>query len=143
MSDNLIIAASFQQEHEAHLFISRLRERGIEGYIQDDNISAVNPFYSGAVGGVKVYVDHKDQESMHALLLELKKESTEKGEFGHTIKVGDDVYLKVEEYCPKCDEFTVYFKRSNMLKSLSSLFSGKSPIKRDKMCTACRQTWRE
>jgi len=62
--------AAFTKPDDAHLLRLRLEAAGIEVYIQDENIVQIDPFYSNALGGVKVQVADKDVEAVRELLAE-------------------------------------------------------------------------
>lgn len=51
---------------------SLLDSEGIETFVLDEVISQVNPFYSNAVGGIKLQVLDKDFQKARDLLIEKK-----------------------------------------------------------------------
>jgi ribosomal protein S27AE len=67
-SDRFITVATFRYPVEAHLAKSKLESEGIEVYVADENIVAINWLYSNAVGGVKVQVREDEADRARALL---------------------------------------------------------------------------
>lgn len=56
----LVTVATFTYLHEAAILKSRLQAEGIQCYSKDENTLQVQPFYSNAVGGVKIQVLESD-----------------------------------------------------------------------------------
>ncbi|MBW4889616.1 DUF2007 domain-containing protein [Mucilaginibacter sp. HMF5004] len=54
----------------AHIERSRLEDAGINCFIQDENISTLNPFYNIAAGGIKLKVFERDIAACEAILSE-------------------------------------------------------------------------
>ncbi|QBG47295.1 DUF2007 domain-containing protein [Verrucomicrobia bacterium S94] len=54
--------------HEADFLRMRLEEAGIECFIPDENLAAIYPLYSGAIGGIRIQVHEKDLERARQLL---------------------------------------------------------------------------
>ena len=61
---------SFTYPHEAHMAKAKLESEGIEVQIRDELTAQVNNFYSGAIGGVKLFVQQSDFEKAYHILLE-------------------------------------------------------------------------
>lgn len=57
-----ITVATFTYPHQSAILKGRLESEGIQCFIKDENIVNANPFYSNAVGGVKVQVRENDAE---------------------------------------------------------------------------------
>ncbi len=55
-----ITIATFTYPHQAAILKGRLEEEGILCFLKDENTIAANPFYSNAVGGVKIQVREDD-----------------------------------------------------------------------------------
>jgi len=55
---------------EASLVKGLLESNGVSIFIYDDNISRLNPFYTSAVGGVKLVVDESQLERAKEVLQE-------------------------------------------------------------------------
>ncbi|MDB6167216.1 MAG: hypothetical protein JWM88_80 [Verrucomicrobia bacterium] len=53
---------------EAHLLRARLEGSGITSYVRDENMIAVDWFYSNAIGGVKIDVADEDYDRALELL---------------------------------------------------------------------------
>jgi DNA-directed RNA polymerase subunit RPC12/RpoP len=60
--DTPITIATFQYPHEAAILQAKLELEGIQCYLQDQNVVVANPFYSNAVGGVKLQINDSDLE---------------------------------------------------------------------------------
>ena len=56
MPDEFVLLKTFQYPHEAYIIMSRLEEEGIPVMIADENAVWANPFYSLAIGGVRIMV---------------------------------------------------------------------------------------
>jgi hypothetical protein len=54
--------------HEASLIRSLLEANGIKCFVPDENTVNVNPFYSLAIGGLRIQVDETDVENALKLL---------------------------------------------------------------------------
>jgi len=59
-SDNLITVMTFSYPHELAIIRARLESEGIECFVQDELTTQINPFYSNAIGGVKLQVKESD-----------------------------------------------------------------------------------
>lgn len=69
--------AVFQFTSEAMILKGRLESEGIEVFIRDNNIVDANPFYSNAVGGVKLFVREEDFETACEILSEMQGQEKE------------------------------------------------------------------
>jgi len=65
---DLVVVASFQSPVEAGLALSRLHGSGLQAFLRDENTMQVQPFWSLALGGVKVVVAVEDAEEARLLL---------------------------------------------------------------------------
>ena len=68
MTPRLVTVATFNQPIEAHVVKGRLESEGIETFLADEHVISMNPFYSNAVGGVKVQVAEEDVEEALKIL---------------------------------------------------------------------------
>ncbi|NNM93829.1 MAG: DUF2007 domain-containing protein [Bacteroidia bacterium] len=55
-----VTIASFTYPHELAILRGRLESEGIECNTKDENTISANPFYSNAIGGVKIQVRESD-----------------------------------------------------------------------------------
>jgi len=69
-TDDFITVLTFTYPHEIAIVRARLESEGIECFVQDELTVQVNPFYSNAVGGVKLQVRESDVEKTMKLLKE-------------------------------------------------------------------------
>ena len=60
MSSNEVIIGTYPEATAAHLARARLDAQGIESWLVDENVASVYPFYSLAIGGVKLAVREVD-----------------------------------------------------------------------------------
>lgn len=66
--DKIIVYQTFTDPINAHIIKGVLDANGIECFISDENIIAVNLLYAQAVGGVKLNVFEKDIPRINSLL---------------------------------------------------------------------------
>jgi len=72
---NLVLARSFRGLLEAHLAKASLDSAGIESFLADDNMVAMDWFRSDAIGGVKLLVRETDMADATAVLNQPAPES--------------------------------------------------------------------
>ncbi|WP_180137197.1 putative signal transducing protein [Desulfoluna butyratoxydans] len=92
--ESLVTIATFTAPHEAHLAKAQLESSGIEAFVFDDNLVGIHPWYSLAVGGVKLRVFASDRQDALAVL-------------GYR-----DPLAETEERCPRCESFDVDCERN-------------------------------
>jgi len=87
---SLAVVASFTKIYEAYFAKNQLEIEGIESFVFDEYIIAVHPFYSNAVGGVKVMVYGDEIEKAKLIIDKYQEEQRE--------------YLEsILHRCPNCD----------------------------------------
>lgn len=91
---SLLTVKVFQNSVDAHLFKSKLESKGINCYLFDENINAMNMLYGVAVGGIKVKISAKDTQKVQKILQELENQ-----------KKATNIFIK----CPVC-ESTEHYK---------------------------------
>ena len=64
----MVVIASFGRPWEAQLAKARLEAEGIRAFLLDEQVISVNPFYSPALGGVKLAVAAQDAARARELL---------------------------------------------------------------------------
>jgi hypothetical protein len=77
MAERLVTIATFSQPTEAHIFKGRLEAEGIPCFLGDEHIIAAQPFYSVAVGGVKLRVTESDEQEAREMLARIQGGSSE------------------------------------------------------------------
>lgn len=130
--DTLITIHTFTAPHEAHLAKAQLESSGIEAFVFDDNVVGIQPWYSHAVGGVKLRVFASDREEALAVL-------------GY-----EDPLAPKEDRCPRCGSYDIDYDRnvgwrrrltfglmSILLLGLPLLFRGKRW-----QCNVCNYSWK-
>lgn len=80
----LVTILTFNYPHEAIVIRSRLEAEGIPCFIKDGFIAQVHPFYSTAVGGVKLQVQESD---VPAAIQILKEAGYKPDEDTHSVKL--------------------------------------------------------
>lgn len=101
MAERLVTIATFNELTEAHILKGRLEAEGILCFLGDEHIVGVQPFYSVAVGGVKLKVTEGDVAEARAILARIQEGS---GQFDYdTIEMAPPT----QEYtrtltCPNC-----------------------------------------
>ena len=60
MNTNQVIIGTYPEATAAHLARVRLDAEGIESWLVDENMASVYPFYTQAIGGVKLAVREDD-----------------------------------------------------------------------------------
>lgn len=64
----MVVIAEFGRPVDAHLAKARLEAEGIQAFLLDENAISVNPFYSPALGGVKLAVAARDADRAREVL---------------------------------------------------------------------------
>ena len=91
--DKIIVFMTFDNPFEANLIKTKLESEGIECFLSDENMVALNPLYSHAVGGIKLHIFEKDFRDAQNLLKENNELDVEKESDGIQ--------------CPKCKSYNV------------------------------------
>lgn len=69
-TNNFITVLTFTYPYEVAVIRGRLESEGIECFVQDELTVQVNPFYSNAIGGIKLQVRESDLERTIEILKE-------------------------------------------------------------------------
>ncbi|MDX5482766.1 MAG: DUF2007 domain-containing protein [Hymenobacteraceae bacterium] len=77
MTERLVTVATFHELTEAHILKGRLEAEGILCFLGDEHIVGVQPFYSVAVGGVKLKVTEEDVMEAKAILSRIQEGNSE------------------------------------------------------------------
>lgn len=86
--------------HELAVIQARLEAEGIEFDVKNEHITQMNPFYSNAVGGVKLQVKEIDFQRAEAILKEDLSTETEESSIE---SIPDSNAIK----CPSCGSYEV------------------------------------
>ncbi|HEY0029110.1 MAG TPA: DUF2007 domain-containing protein [Bacteroidia bacterium] len=70
MTDQFVTIRTYSYPHEVAIIRGRLKSEGIECFVKDELTVQVNPFYSNAIGGVKLQVRESDLERAEAIIQE-------------------------------------------------------------------------
>jgi predicted Zn-ribbon and HTH transcriptional regulator len=127
--------AAYGNPIEAHLTRCRLEAEGIEAFVADEHIVAVQWLYSAAVGGVKVRVRARDWEQARRVLLTTARRSRS-ARF-----ITDDLHAP---RCPRCGSLEVQKRFARRLTFASAmLFGFPLPLlRRRARCKTCGARWR-
>lgn len=68
--DTLVTIATFTHPQEASVIRARLEWEGIPCHLKDEHTVQVHPFYSNAIGGVKLQVRAGEADRARAVLIE-------------------------------------------------------------------------
>ena len=68
MDDKLITVLTVTYPHELAIIRGRLESEGIECFVQDELTVQVNPFYSNAIGGIKLQVRESNYDEAVEIL---------------------------------------------------------------------------
>ncbi len=143
--DEFVTLFSFTYPTEAYPFVDRLETEGIECFLFDENLVAVVPFLSNAVGGVKLRIRSSDLEKALRIVNELKKQN-EKPERVIDEKWKSD-YVPVETYCPECESPNVYRKKFPWYKIVISVIFAPYLLviflTKRHYCADCGHSWKE
>lgn len=77
--ENFITIAVFQYTHEIEILKHRLDQEGVHYYFENEAAASVMPFYSIALGGIKLKIHPNDTEIVQCILEELKG--------GHSLRI--------------------------------------------------------
>ena len=126
---------------EAHMVQGYLASEGIESVLKDELITQVQPFYSNAVGGVKVLVREEDEAAALQVL--------EKGGYLHPEKLEKvEVVFRTSatnvRQCPFCQSENIGKKKlpDVLMLLVSVVFGAIFPVfKRVNKCFDCGKEW--
>jgi predicted RNA-binding Zn-ribbon protein involved in translation (DUF1610 family) len=142
MEEKLVTVATFAQPIEAHIAKGRLESEGILCFLGDENIVSVHPFYSNAVGGVKLKVREKEAEQAFAIMSQIQAEEPEPNAFAAEGHVASENTV----ICPNCgseDAYVNWFSKKMFAFSMV-LFGFPLPfIRKSFQCPACGYEWKK
>lgn len=107
MEDIFELIGSYQYSSEAIIFKGKLESEGITVFMRDNNTVDANPLYSNAIGGVKLFVNHRDYPKAKEIITQVSKYSLDE----------NNRLLK----CPNCGAEQIDMVTS--IKDLKSLFA--------------------
>ena len=132
---------SMNMPSEAHMVQGYLASEGIESVLKDELITQVQPFYSNAVGGVKVLVRVEDEAAALQVL--------EEGGYLHPEKLEKvEVVFRTSatnvKHCPFCQSENIGKKKlpDVLMLLVSVVFGAIFPVfKRVNKCFDCGKEW--
>ncbi|TPE43537.1 putative signal transducing protein [Pontibacter mangrovi] len=144
MAERFVTIATFNDLTEAHILKGRLEAEGILCFLGDEHIVGVQPFYSVAVGGVKLKVTEADVMEAKAILARIQEGS---GHFDYdTIEMAPPMQEHTAQLtCPACGSDHVAVEKYNKsVFSISYLLLG-FPVpfmSRKYKCYDCGHLWK-
>lgn len=84
-----VVVGSFDHNHELPILQMKFESEDIEYFLQGEHTVAVNPLFSGAVGGVRIAVHPDDAAKAYEIVCE------------HRRKQAED-YEIAQRTCPEC-----------------------------------------
>lgn len=139
-SGELVTVATFNDPLEAQLARGKLESVGIRSTLADDNLVAMDWYYTNAVGGVKLQVMPADVAVAREALAEVRAARTERESQGSV----DEPMEAGEPVCPKCGSADVYYERFSRKLAFLSMLLLRVPLpflKQKWSCEACGHTW--
>ncbi|WP_300674761.1 hypothetical protein [Desulfoluna sp.] len=91
--ETLMTIHTFTAPQDAHLAKAQLESCGIEAFVFDDHLVGIQPWYSHAVGGVKLRVFVSDRQEALAVL-------------GY-----EDSRAEKADRCPVCESYDIDYER--------------------------------
>jgi len=70
--EKFITIATFNYPHEIEILKHRLNIEGIAYFFENEAVTSVAPFYSVALGGIRLKIHPNDRETVQAILDELR-----------------------------------------------------------------------
>lgn len=137
-----ITVLTFSFTSEAHIVKGILASAGIEVFLKDELTAQVNPYYSSAIGGVKVQVREKD---LKEALLILHDAGYIKPEMPTEVENVLRSSIVSKSQCPFCQSKNIGKKRNYDIVTLifSAIFGVFFPMFRlNKVCFDCNKEWR-
>lgn len=152
MTDKLVTLATFMYPTEAYPLMSKLESEGIECFLDGENTVTVMPFFSNAIGGVKLNIKNSDAEKALQILKQNKQYFEEKRK--RQKKIPDAFskgYVQVDTFCPECESINVYRKKFPLYKTiLVTIFSlnwlAHLPLAfmvKQHYCADCGHVWKQ
>lgn len=139
------IIATFTYPHEALIAVSLLEGEGIYCFLQDKETIYANPFYSNAIGGVKLKVARKDAERAKEILTAMQNaQASDMEEPANDEEENADKRM-AGKLCPQCGSGDIYrdkidpvfFAIGILLLGFPFLF-----MKGRYLCYSCGNSWR-
>ena len=126
--DRIIVHSTYYNPIEANIIKTRLEASGIPCFLTDEMITAVNPLYNQAVGGVKLNIFERDIEVVNSLLQEEYN--------GNEVEPSESSVI-----CEKCGSSNVSYSQATKNRfswwvSLIALVFSSYPVKANK-CFHC------
>lgn len=134
--ESLVTIQTFTAPHEAQLAKGQLESCGIEAFVQDDHVVGIQPWYSMAVGGVKLLVFETDRAEALNIL-------------SSNVSMVNDSNVETD-MCPRCGSPDIGYDRDmgwgrRLVFSLFSLvLIGLPWILRSRTwrCNGCGHSWK-
>ena len=152
-NEKFITVLTFTFAHEVAIIRGRLESEGIPCFVKDELTVQIHPFYSNAIGGVKLQVRESDLDQAVEVLKEMGYIKDEEiqllQESSHLNKHSHNQPVLMEGgkiICPICSsDEVVRFKKAGWLFLLTSLlFTFPAPFfKKTYYCFDCKQEFKQ
>ena len=116
MSENLVTIITFVFPHELGIPRSLLESEGIDCFVRDELTTSVHPFYSNAIGGIRLQVKESEAQRATEILVNGGFINKEENEDEKTIEIKQTDGTT----CPYC--WSVEIVKSNRYHAKSSFF---------------------
>jgi DNA-directed RNA polymerase subunit RPC12/RpoP len=142
--DRLVTILTFVYPHESGIPRSLLESEGIECFMRDEMTATVQPFYSNAIGGIKLQVRESDVQKAIEVLTEggFINEAEKKALMGE-----EEAVTKVSDgsTCPHCGSTEIVRKKSAFAAMLSMLLLGfpVPPFRKGNHCMDCGKNFKK
>jgi len=147
--EKIVTVLTVTYPHEVAVIRGRLESEGITCFVQDELTVQVNPFYSNAIGGVKLQVLSRDLSRTIEILKEVGyikgENSAPSNEPSYVDKHSNKQQIIYEKICPVCgSEEVVKTKKAGWLfLIISLLFTFPTPFfKRKYHCFNCEHEFK-
>jgi len=144
LASPLVIIATFGDVHSAYMAKSLIESAGIPVFLRDEHLVSIQPFYSLAVGGVKLTVPESQAETALEFLQNEQSEAPlipEQDNEGSDFKESEDRY---PEQCPRCKSERINPVNTSLRSGIISFMLG-IPMKlsgKKYKCQTCDYKWK-
>jgi transposase-like protein len=140
--ENWTVIAVYTYAHEANMAKSVLESVGITVMLKDEMVTQINPFYSNAVGGVKVMVNKSEAEKGWMVL---KEGGLVTEEFPAENEVFEVQGWNDKIDCPFCGSINIAKKKypNKLMVVVFFILGAFFPLfRKTTVCFDCHKEWR-
>lgn len=140
----LVIIATFGDVHSAYLAKSLIESAGIPVFLRDEHLVSIQPFYSLAVGGVKLAVPKSQAETALEFLQSEQSEAPLPPEQDNDRSEFEESEEQCPEQCPRCKSDRINPVNVSLRSGVISFMLG-IPLKlsgKKYKCQTCDYKWK-